>query len=386
MRFIQNVGIKSKSSGIHFYTFCTRMVIDLVNICHLSVEKKSQNLFDSEIGRKLSPNLSMTRTLKSTTMPHTSLAERYFTGSSKFPANTYQVISMLFSPAYTTEYGQCFQCDSLEFMKQLPNNSISLVLTSPPFPMLSKKPYGNVSQSEYVEWFLPFSQEIKRILTDNGSFVLDLRNVYLPKQPVKSLYIYDLIIKLVREQGYFLCQEFFFFNPTSMPCGQWVTIQRIRCKDAVNHVFWLSKTPFPKAENKKILQPYAQVTRKRIAEGYEVKEGKKPSGHHVSRGLYKDNFGAISSNLLTISNAESNSKYLNKCRELALTIHPARFPKQFAEFFIKFLTVEEGDTVLDPFSGSGTTPFVAQSLGRKWLACELMKEYVDASYYRFSEN
>jgi len=156
---------------------------------------------------------------------------------------------MLFQPAYKTEYGQCYNADSLEFMKQQPENSIALVLTSPPFPLLSPKKYGNVKEHAYIDWFLPFTSQIKRILTDNGSFVLDLRNVYMPRQSVKSLYVYDLIVKLVREQGFYLCQEFFFHNPTSMPCGQWVTIQRIRCKDAVNHVFWLRIYP----KNKKLL-------------------------------------------------------------------------------------------------------------------------------------
>ncbi|BBD61670.1 DNA methylase N-4/N-6 [Nostoc sp. HK-01] len=297
------------------------------------------------------------------------------------PENTSQSIN--FTPYYTQNYGSIYLGDTLQLIKFLPDSSVNLILTSPPFALTRKKEYGNESAEKYIEWFLPFAYEFKRVLADNGSFILDLGGAYLPGNPVRSLYQYELLLRLCKEVGFFLAQEFYHYNPSRLPTpAEWVTIRRIRVKDAVNVVWWLSKTANPKADNRKVLKPYSQSMQRLLKNGYEAKM--RPSGHEISDKFQKDNQGAIPPNLLEIPNTESNSLYLRRCKAGGIQPHPARFPQGFAEFFIKFLT-DEGDMVLDPFAGSNTTGFVAETLKRQWISFEINQDYVVGSRFRFVE-
>ncbi|MBE9050605.1 site-specific DNA-methyltransferase [Nostocales cyanobacterium LEGE 11386] len=290
---------------------------------------------------------------------------------------------IILTPYYAQNFGKAYLGDSLEILKYIDENSINLILTSPPFALTRKKAYGNESAEKYIEWFLPFAYEFKRILSENGSFVLDLGGAYLPGNPVRSIYQYELLVKLCKEVGFFLAQEFFHYNPARLPTpAEWVTIRRIRVKDSVNVVWWLSKTPTPKADNRKVLKPYSQSMKQLLKNGYQAKI--RPSGHDISAKFQKDNQGAIPPNLLEIANTESNSAYLRRCKTAGIKPHPARFPQGFAEFFIKFLT-DAGDLVLDPFAGSNTTGFVAETLQRRWISLEINEDYVMGSRYRFSQ-
>jgi site-specific DNA-methyltransferase (cytosine-N4-specific) len=290
-------------------------------------------------------------------------------------------IEAFLQPYYNQNNGAIYLGDSLKLIKLIDSNSINLILTSPPFALTRKKAYGNESAEKYIEWFLPFAEEFKRVLTDNGSFVLDLGGAYLPGNPVRSIYQYELLVRLCKEVGFFLAQEFYHYNPSRLPTpAEWVTIRRIRVKDSVNVVWWLSKTPNPKADNRKVLKPYSQSMKQLLKNGYKAKV--RPSGHDISDKFQKDNQGAIPPNLLEIANTESNSAYLRRCQAAGIKPHPARFPQGFAEFFIKFLT-DEGDIVLDPFAGSNTTGFVAENLQRQWISFEINEDYVKGSCYRF---
>ncbi len=288
-----------------------------------------------------------------------------------------------FTPYYTQKYGVAYWGNSFELIKLIDENSINLILTSPPFALTRKKEYGNESAEKYIEWFLPFAYEFKRVLADNGSFILDLGGAYLPGNPVRSIYQYELLVRLCKEVGFFLAQEFYHYNPARLPTpAEWVTIRRIRVKDSVNVVWWLSKTPNPKADNRKVLKPYSHSMKQLLKNGYKAKI--RPSGHNISEKFQKDNQGAIPPNVLEIANTESNSAYLRRCKAAAIKPHPARFPQDFAEFFIKFLT-DEGDLVLDPFAGSNTTGFVAETLERRWISFEINEDYLVGSRYRFSQ-
>ena len=287
-------------------------------------------------------------------------------------------------PYYRTDLGGAYLGDSLELMKKIPDDSIDLILTSPPFALTRQKEYGNKQEEEYIDWFLQFSQEFYRIMKDEGSLVIDLGGAYIPGFPIRSIYQYELLVRLCKEQKFFLAQEFFHYNPSRLPTpAEWVTVRRIRVKDSVNVVWWLSKTTNPKACNKKVLRPYSESMKNLIKNGYKAKM--RPSGHDISEKFGVDNGGAIPPNLLELANTNSNGQYQRKCRENGIKPHPARFPKSFAEFFIKFLS-NEGEVVLDPFAGSNTTGYVAEELGRKWLSFELSKDYLDGSILRFEDD
>ncbi len=285
------------------------------------------------------------------------------------------------TPYYEREYGAAYLGDALDLIRSVPADSVNLVLTSPPFALTRKKEYGNENAERYVEWFLPFAREFKRVLADDGSFVLDLGGAYLPGHPVRSIYQFDLLIRLCKEVGFFLAQDFYHYNPARLPApAEWVTVRRIRVKDAVNVVWWLSKSENPKADNRKVLKPYSDSMKDLLRNGYKARL--RPSGHDISENFQKDNNGAIPPNLLSLANTESNSAYLRRCQAAGIKPHPARFPAAFAEFYVRFLT-DEDDIVLDPFAGSNTTGFVAEMLRRRWIAFEINQQYLEGSRYRF---
>ena len=282
---------------------------------------------------------------------------------------------------YSTNFGKCFNLDSLDLMQKINDNSIDLILTSPPFALTSPKEYGNLVENEYVEWFLKFLYEFKRIIKPTGSIVIDFGCAYLPKYPIKSIYQYEILVRACKEVGLFLAQEFFHYNPARLPApAEWVNVRRVRVKDSVNLVWWFSKNENPKANNKNVLAPYTDAMKRLIEKGYKAKE--RPSGHNITSKFQKDNGGAIPPNLLTLGNNDSNSAYIKEMKKRGRKLHPARFPKQFAEFFIKFLT-DENDIVFEPFAGSNTTGYVAESLNRQWIASELFLDYVLDSAIRF---
>lgn len=289
-------------------------------------------------------------------------------------------------PFYHTQKGQAYVGDSLELLSELPDASIDLVMTSPPFALRRQKTYGNVEETEYVGWIKPFGKEVFRVLKESGSFVLDLGGAYRSGMPSRSLYNFRVLLTFCDEIGFHLAEDFYWFNPAKLPSPiEWVNKRKIRAKDSVNTVWWFSKADFPKADVRKVLAPYSDRMKKLIeAPESFYKPKKRPSGHDISASFGKDNGGAIPSNLLSISNTDSNSSYLRLCKELGLERHPARFPSELPTFFIKMLT-DEDDVVLDIFGGSNTTGFTAEALNRKWLTFEINQEYLASSVFRFLE-
>lgn len=155
---------------------------------------------------------------------------------------------------YKTRHGAIILGDSLEYLAQsVEDSSVDLIVTSPPFGLVRKKDYGNVDSHEYVEWFKPFGQEFKRILKPSGSLVIDIGGAWIHGQPTRSLYHFELAITLCRELGFYLAQEFFWWNPSKLPTpASWVTVRRIRAKDAIDCVWWFSPTPWSKAGDRRM--------------------------------------------------------------------------------------------------------------------------------------
>jgi site-specific DNA-methyltransferase (cytosine-N4-specific) len=285
------------------------------------------------------------------------------------------------APAYVTRWGRAYQGDALDILRHLPANSVALAFTSPPFALKRQKAYGNVPPAEYVDWFWPFAEEIFRVLRPDGSFVFELGGAWNTGSGTRSLYPYELILRLTRL--FHLAQEFYWYNPSRLPTpAEWVTIRRTRVKDAVNMLWWLSKTEEPQADNRRVLRPYSRSMKRLLRDGYKV--ARRPSQHDISPHFQRDNGGAIPPNLLEVPNTRSNDDYFLRCREAGLPIHPARFPPALPEFFIRFLT-QPRQTVLDPFAGSNVTGQVAEALQRHWISVEINADYVQGSRLRFPE-
>lgn len=286
-------------------------------------------------------------------------------------------------PYYATKLGKAYLGDSLGIMSELPDESIDLMVTSPPFPLTfqKKKPYESVPLDRYVGWFLAYAEHVKRLLKPGGSFVLDIGGVWNRGLPTRSPYQYHLLIALCDRLGFHFAQDFYWYNPGALPApAEWVNVRRIRVKCAVNLVWWLSKTPHPKANNRNVLRPYSADMVRLIERGYRSKL--RPSGHNITAKFRKDHGGAIPPNLLELGNNDSNGNYLRQCVAAGLPVHPARFPRGLPEFFIRLCT-EATDVVLDPFAGSNVTGEAAEILGRRWLAIELSEEYLKGSHFRF---
>lgn len=306
-----------------------------------------------------------------------------------------------FAPFYRTDFGAAYCADSLDVLKALPEGSVNLVLTSPPYALHFKKEYGNASKREYVDWMLPFAREIFRVLPDDGSFILNIGGSYQKGEPTRSLYHFKLLIALVEEVGFHLAQECFWYNPAKMPVpAEWVTVRRIRIRDSVEYVWWLSKTPWPKANNRNVLKEYSADQHRLNKRG--LQETTRPGGYKINESFAKTKAGgAIPANvieeeipledldpaaypeaMLKFGNNAANDAYAKGCKAAGIKRHPARFPASLPEFFIKLLT-DESDTVLDPFAGSNTTGAVAEKLMRRWIAVDQVESYLEGSKYRF---
>lgn len=281
-------------------------------------------------------------------------------------------------PLYTTPLGEAYLGEAESLLKHVPSGVVDLVLTSPPFALARPKAYGNKSEGDYADWFLPFAREVKRVLAPRGSFVLEMGWAYRSGRPVRSLYNIETLLRLCDEQDWVLAQEFHWYNPTKLPSpAEWVTVRKIRVKDAVSPIWWLAKPDDPRAD-------WSNV---RLDMDLHAPTPIDPTRDPGSLWFGDENLPAaqdeqIPSNLLEIANTSSNSWYQRCCRGLDIEAHPARFPERLPAFFIRGLTAP-GALVLDIFCGSNTVGYVAQALGRRWASFEKKTQYLAASAFRF---
>lgn len=211
------------------------------------------------------------------------------------------------------------------------------------------------------------------------------------------MYHFKLLIALVDEIGFHLAQECFWHNPAKMPVpAEWVTVRRIRVRDSVEYVWWLSKTPHPKASNLKVLREYSEdmirLNRRTLRStvrpsGHVIREsfGKINHGGAIPSNVIEDDWDEIPETMMKMGNNAANDSYTVKCKEEGIKIHPARFPALLPKFFIKMLT-EPNDLVVDPFAGSLTTGAVAEKLERRWIAGEAVEDYLKAGTFRFIQS
>ena len=281
---------------------------------------------------------------------------------------------------------------------------VQLLITSPPFPLNRKKSYGNLDGETYKAWFMKLAPLFADLLTPTGSIVIEMGNAWMPGRPVQSLLHLEALMGFVNSAGanLRLCQEFICYNPSRLPSpAQWVTVKRTRATDSFTHVWWMSKTDRPKADNRRVLRPYSRAMMA-LLDRQSYNHGKRPSGHEIGRRSFlTDHGGSIAQNVFEldpivsgelprlpnafrIGNAASNDFFLRRCREKGIRPHPARMPPGLVSFFVNFLTTE-GDLVVDPFGGSNTTGFVAELAKRRWVSIEKDGKYLAQSKLRFQD-
>jgi DNA modification methylase len=312
------------------------------------------------------------------------------------------------STAFETDNGKFFLGDVVAVLRQTAlkkmQGKIQLIVTSPPFPLNKKKSYGNLNGKEYLKWFKSLAPLFAKLLTPDGSIVIEIGNAWEPGRPVQSLLPIKALMGFLqhRKAGLRLCQEFICYNPSRLPSpAAWVTTNRIRAVDSYTHIWWMAKTDFPKADNSRVLRPYSKSMKQLLARR-NFNSGFRPSEHRISEDAFLKNCGgSISHNIFEIesldvnrerrlpnafsfSNTASNDFFSRTCQKRKIVPHPARMPIGLAAFFIQFLTERE-DCVLDPFAGTNTTGYAAQRLGRRWFAIDASHEYAKQAQIRFED-
>lgn len=280
---------------------------------------------------------------------------------------------------YETPNGQMLWAEAETAIGVLEEQSVQLLFTSPPYPLMKPRRYGNRNGDDYLEWLCRFFTDARRVLDPGGSLVINLMDMQsAPGMPTLSLYKEKLLLHLVEQAGYHLIQNFYWHSPCKMATGHWVTVRRERITPSVENLFWLSPTPRPRTYQKQVLQPYGPEMRRYLAKG-GCRRAVRPSGQGsalVSHAV--DHGGSIPKNLLTFTNSAGNTRYHRFCRERGLPIHPATMPEGVAEFCIKFLTAPR-DLVFDPFGGSNVTGATAERLDRAWVTSEKALAYIRGS-------
>jgi site-specific DNA-methyltransferase (cytosine-N4-specific) len=262
---------------------------------------------------------------------------------------------------------------------------VQMIFTSPPFPLNRKKKYGNKTGEEYLGWLSDLAPRLSELLTPDGSIVIELGNAWEPGAPVMSTLVLRALLEFQEAGKLNLCQQFVSYNPARLPSpAQWVNVERIRVKDSFTHIWWMSPTERPKADNRRVLTEYGKEMKDLLARR-SYNGGLRPSGHWIGQeSFFTDNGGAIPPNVFVHSNTVSTDRYREYCRELGIKAHPAPIQLDVVRFFVKMLT-DPGDLVLDPFAGSNSSGAMAEDLGRRWVAIEPNREYVVGSKGRFSQ-
>lgn len=280
-----------------------------------------------------------------------------------------------------TKLGKIICSDSRSYLKNIKDESIDLIVTSPPFALNREKAYGNEKGEEYLQWIEEFGFLFYKKLSPEGSLVIDFGGSWVSGSPTRNLHQFKIPIIFVEKIGFNLAQEFFWWNTGKMPSpAEWVTKSRERVTDAANYIFWFSKSLHPKANNRNILGPYSDAM-KRMIKNKKYNTNKRPGGQNISKVWANDNGGSIPHNVIPYGNTY-NDPYFAYCEKKGLIKHPARFGPFIPEFFIKFLT-DEGDLVVDPFAGSCTSGSVAEQLNRKWICIDSNEEYLQGGKGRF---
>ena len=251
-----------------------------------------------------------------------------------------------------------FHGDSAEVLKALPDNTIDLIVTSPPYADQRKNTYGGVTTDQYVEWFLPISAQLLRVLKPTGTFILNIKEKVVNGE--RSTYVMELILAM-RKQGWLWTEEFIWHKKNSYP-GKWPN----RFRDAWERLLQFNKSKKFAMYQEEVMVPmgdWAKSRLKNLSETDKCRDNSKVGsgfGKNISNWIGRDK--AYPTNVLHLATECNNKK------------HSAAFPEELPQWFIKLFT-QEGDTVLDPFAGSGTTLFVAERMGRNAIGVELMDDY-----------
>lgn len=297
-----------------------------------------------------------------------------------------------------TNKTKIFLGDSKEILKDFESNSVDLIFTSPPYADSRKNTYGGIHPDKYVEWFLPFSEQFLRVLKPTGTFILNIKEKVVNGE--RHTYVIDLV-KMMREQGWFWTEEFIWHKKNSHP-GKWPN----RFRDAWERLLQFNKSKKFNMYQDEVMVPigdWAKSRLRNLSSKDKIRDNSKSGsgfGKNVSNWLTRSK--VYPDNVLEFNDIidYSNVDLVNLLKELIDKVpsnvlhlatvcnnkkHSAAFPDELPEWFIKLFT-KEGDVVLDPFMGSGTTVLVANKMGRIGIGIEILKEYYKLAEEELTQN
>jgi site-specific DNA-methyltransferase (adenine-specific) len=259
----------------------------------------------------------------------------------------------------TVDYvNQILQGDCETLLKQIPDNSIDLIFTSPPYADQRQNTYGGVKPDDYVEWFLPKTGEMLRILKPTGTFVLNIKERVVNGE--RHTYVMELIFKM-REQGWLWTEEFIWHKKNSYP-GKWPN----RFRDSWERLLQFNKQKKFNMYQEQVMVPVGDWAKDRLANLSQTDLIRDES--KVGSGFGKNISNWVGRDMVYPTNV------IHMATECGNKRHSAAFPASLPEWFVKLFT-QPGDIVLDPFIGSGTTAVAALELGRKFVGIEINEEY-----------
>jgi len=253
-----------------------------------------------------------------------------------------------------------FLGDCREELKKLPDNSVDFIITSPPYADQRKGTYGGIHPDQYVEWFLPVAEQLLRVLKPTGTFILNIKEKALNGE--RHTYVLELILAM-RKQGWLWTEEMIWHKKNCYP-GKWPN----RFRDAWERLIQFNKSRKFNMYQEEVMVPmgdWAKSRLKKLSETDKIRDNSKVGsgfGKNISNWINRDK--AYPTNVLHLATECSNKN------------HSAAFPEELPEWFIKLFT-KPGDTVLDPFMGSGTTVYVAQRMSRNAIGIEILPEYYE---------
>jgi len=246
--------------------------------------------------------------------------------------------------------------------RNIPAQSVNMIVTSPPYADQRSGNYGGIHPDRYVEWFLPKARAFKDCLAPDGSFVLNIKEKAVGGE--KHPYVYDLVLALRREQNWRLVDEYCWHKRNCYP-GKWPN----RFRDSWERLYHFALSPKFKMRQEEVMVPMGDWREKRLASLSDTDMLRDESRHGNGFGKRVENW--VGRDMAYPTNV------LHMATECGHKGHPAAFPKALPEWFIRLFT-DEGDTVLDPFAGSGTTLIAAIGLGRKAIGIDTQAEYCEA--------
>jgi len=250
--------------------------------------------------------------------------------------------------------------DCLKILKKIPDDSVDLIFTSPPYADRRKNSYSSINSEDYVEWFIERANEMKRVLKPKGTFILNIKEK--AENGERLTYVIELILEM-KKNGWLWTEEFIWHKKNSMP-GYWPN----RFRDAWERLIQFNKQKEFNMYQQNVQVPIGDWAEKRFetVKDYDEKRFEMNTGSGFSRKVsnWKDKDFVNPDNVLHLGVVGYNKN------------HSAAFPKHLPEWFIKLFT-KENDVVLDPFAGSGTTLVTAKELNRQWIGVEIEKKYID---------